>query len=74
MIFYDILSLTCLIKLKMDELRHTIISETEILATKSRFGLFSQPPPLAIGDEPVFKQKQGTSVAIQPGAGKTGGR
>lgn len=58
----------------MDELRQTIISETEILATKSRFGLFSQPPPLAIGDEPVFKQKQGTSVTIQPGAAKTGSR
>lgn len=50
----------CLIKLKMDELRRTINFDTEILATKSRFGLFSQPPPLAIGDEPMFKQKQGT--------------
>lgn len=62
-----ILSLTfagiVLIKLKMDELRQTIISDTEILVTKSRFGLFSQPPPLAIGDEPLFKQKQGTCVA-----------
>jgi hypothetical protein len=31
-------------------LREEAIKETEVIATKQRFALFSQPPPLGIGD------------------------
>jgi hypothetical protein len=40
----------------MDHLRHTILSELELTASKSRFGLFSQPPPLAIGDDSRYNK------------------
>ena len=49
----------------MNELRQTALSEVEIVATKSRFGLFSQPPPLAIGDGSLFRTKQGSYLFIQ---------
>ena len=41
----------------MNELRETMMSELEIMATKSRFGLFSQAPPLACGDDSPSKRK-----------------
>lgn len=49
----------------MNELRQTALSEVEIVAAKSRFGLFSQPPPLAIGDDSLFRTKQGSYLFIQ---------
>lgn len=48
----------------MNELRQTALSEVEIVASKSRFGLFSQPPPLAIGDDSIYKTKQGIYLLI----------
>ena len=35
----------------MNSLRDTILAEEELVASKRRFGLFSQPPPLAVGDD-----------------------
>lgn len=36
------------------------MSETELAASKERFALFSQPPPLAVGDDSPFRTKQRT--------------
>jgi len=38
-------------------MRQTILSDLEMTASKQRFALFSQPPPLAIGDDSIFRQK-----------------
>ena len=35
----------------MSDLRETILAEEEVVASRRRFGLFSQPPPLAVGDD-----------------------
>lgn len=43
----------------MDQLRHTALSEAELMGTKRRFDLFSQPAPLAIGDNSLFPSKTG---------------
>jgi hypothetical protein len=43
----------------------------EIVASKSRFGLFSQAPPLAIGDDSLFRSKQGSYSFIQQYGAKT---
>ena len=40
------------------QLRETILAEQENIASKSRFGLFTQPPPLAVGDDSAYKAKQ----------------
>ena len=40
----------------MSDLRATILAEEEIVASKMRFGLFSQPPPIAVGDDSAYKQ------------------
>ena len=40
----------------MSDLRATVLAEEEIVASKMRFGLFSQPPPIAIGDDSAYKQ------------------
>jgi hypothetical protein len=42
----------------MSDLRSTILADEEIVAAKRRFALFSQPPPLAIGDDSPYKQKK----------------
>ena len=39
----------------MDEIRTQALLDEEKLASKSRFGLFSQPPPIAIGDDGEYK-------------------
>ena len=41
------------------------------MASKSRFGLFSQAPPLAIGDDSLFRSKQGNYSFIQQYGAKT---
>lgn len=43
----------------MSDLRTTILAEQEIIAAKRRFALFSQPPPLAIGDDSPYKKEKG---------------
>lgn len=42
----------------MEQLRTTSIMDTEQVATKPRFALFSQPPPLAVGDDSPYRTKQ----------------
>lgn len=42
----------------MEELRTQQLSETETAASKPRFGLFSQPPPLAVGDDSHYLSKK----------------
>ena len=42
-----------------------MLTDTEITATKRRFGLFSQPPSIAIGDDSYFNSKTGTLSLIQ---------
>lgn len=42
----------------MNDLRQTIIAQEEKIASKSRFGLFGQPVPLAVGDDGQYKQIQ----------------
>ena len=39
----------------MDDLRKEILVTEELVASKRRFGLFSQPPPIAVGDDSVYK-------------------
>lgn len=45
--------------------------DTEQASSKRRFGLFSQPPSTAIGDDSPFKQKHGIILIIQPGRART---
>ena len=40
-----------------EALRTKAIGDTEERAKKSRFGLFSQPPPNAVGDDGQYKAK-----------------
>lgn len=42
-----------------------MLADTEITASKSRFGLFSQPPPIALGDDSYYNSKTGTFTSIQ---------
>lgn len=42
----------------MNNLRATMMTEEDLIASKRRFALFSQPAPLAIGDDSLFKQKK----------------
>lgn len=39
----------------MNELRTNILIDSEIVSSRRRFGLFSQPPPIAIGDDSPAK-------------------
>lgn len=39
----------------MSDLRATILADEEIIASKRRFGLFSHPAPLAVGDDGPYK-------------------
>lgn len=43
----------------MEQLRQTMLSEAEMMSSKKRFGLFSQPPPLALGDNGGYNSKTG---------------
>lgn len=38
-----------------EELRKTAMDEVDLISTKQRFGYFSMPAPLSIGDAPVPK-------------------
>ena len=40
-----------------EELRRTILQESDTMTFKQRFGLFSQPISTAIGDEGPYKEK-----------------
>ena len=42
----------------MSDLREKIMADEEIIASKRRFGLFSQPPPLAVGDDGAYQKKK----------------
>jgi hypothetical protein len=46
----------------MDQLREKMLQETEVAASKARFGLFSQPPPLSLG-RPYYESKPGRKDA-----------
>ena len=39
----------------MSYLRSSILADSEKLASKSRFGMFSIPPPLALGDDSKYQ-------------------
>jgi hypothetical protein len=58
------------IKLLMESLRQTILSEAEILNSRSRFGLFSQPAPIALGDT-KYAGKAGNYSLIQSAKART---
>ena len=47
-----------------EELRQQILIDEERQAKKKRLGLFSQPPPLAIGDDSAYKQIQSNYMFI----------
>ena len=40
----------------MNDVRKTILFEEELVASKRRFGLFSQPPPIAVGDDGQYQK------------------
>ena len=42
----------------MSSLRDTILAEEDLVASKRRFALFSQPPPLAVGDDGEYQKLQ----------------
>lgn len=48
----------------MTDLRATIMAEEDTIASKIRFGLFSQPAPLAIGDDGAYTSKKSKSLNI----------
>lgn len=54
----------------MEQLRQTMLSEAEMLNSKKRFGLFSQPTPLTLGDNSVFNSKTGSFHLTQQGKEK----
>jgi hypothetical protein len=41
----------------IEALRSTILQESDAVANKSRFGLFSQPMTTAVGDDGPYKAK-----------------
>lgn len=49
----------------MDDLRKEILVTEELVASKRRFGLFSQPPPIAVGDDSVYKPTIRSNELIQ---------
>jgi hypothetical protein len=48
----------------MSDLREKILADEEIIASKRRFALFSQPPPLAVGDDGAYQKKKGISFIM----------
>lgn len=52
-------------KIIMTTLRDTMMAEEDIVAAKRRFGLFNQPPPLAVGDDSLFPVKRSSYEIIQ---------
>jgi len=51
--------------MEIDALRTNAITDSEGVANKSRFGLFSQPLSTAIGDDGPYKTKIRTSFVIK---------
>lgn len=37
-----------------------MIADAELMASKRRFGLFSQPPPIGLGDDSQYQPKKST--------------
>jgi len=48
----------------MEELRRSILIDSQIIERKSRFGLFNQPSPIGLGDDSAYKKKQGLILFI----------
>lgn len=42
-----------------------MLADAELAASRRRFGLFSQPPPLGLGDDSQYISKQRTDCFIQ---------
>lgn len=55
----------------MQDLRQSIMLDVEMTGSKRRFGLFSQPPSTAIGDDSPYKQKHRIISTIQVALDKT---
>lgn len=49
----------------MERIRSTMLSEAELMSSRKRFGLFSQPPPIALGDNSLYPSKTGSYNLIQ---------
>ena len=49
----------------MESLRASIMTEAEMLNTKRRFGLFSQPTTIALGDNSMYPSKTGIFCIIE---------
>jgi hypothetical protein len=47
-----------------------MLADEELIASKRRFGLFSQPPPIGLGDDSIFPPKAGTIKFIKRRRGK----
>lgn len=56
----------------MDELRSTIMAQEDLIASKRRFGLFSQPPPLAVGDDGPYTKRKSIIIIIKSVLDKMG--
>jgi hypothetical protein len=56
----------------MSDLRNTIMNEEDLIASKMRFALFSQPAPLAVGDDSFFHQKTSTISLMEEPAVRMG--
>ena len=52
-------------KFNKESLRNSILQEVERLSTKQRHALFSQPPPLSLGDDFNVKKKIGKYFIIR---------
>lgn len=48
-----------------EALRNTILQEADGIGTRRRFGLFSQPVPVAVGDDGQYKTKLRTIILSQ---------
>jgi hypothetical protein len=48
-----------------------MLADAELAASRRRFGLFSQPPPLGLGDDSQYLSKQRTHDLMQSRRAKT---
>lgn len=54
----------------MNELRSSIMAQEDLIASKRRFGLFSQAPPLAVGDDGPYTKKKSINIMIKSASDK----
>ena len=47
----------------MSNLGDTVLAEEDLIASKRRFGLFSQGAPLAVGDDAAYKKIERIQIA-----------